>query len=226
MIRAVLFDLDDTLYPEAEFYRSGFAVVADELERRGYGPAAATGALLESIHFHQSRERVFDAAAARLGFPAAWVPQLVALFRGHSPRIALPEASARVLARLRPRYRLGIVTDGHAEVQRRKIDALGVAPLVDAIVVADDLGREHWKPDPLPLLTCCRALNVEPSESVFLGDNPHRDMQGARRAGIAGIRLRQGFFCGQDGEEWDTPWGEIRDLEELETMLDRMAANV
>jgi putative hydrolase of the HAD superfamily len=226
MIRAVLFDLDDTLYPEAEFYRSGFAVAAEELQRRGCGPAAAIRAVLEAIHFQQSRQGVFDAAAARLGFPAAWVPQLIALFHEHSPRIDLPAESARMLARLRPRYRLGIVTDGHAEVQRKKIRALGVASLVDAVVVADDLGREHWKPDPLAFLACCRALNVDPGQSVFVGDNPQRDMLGARRAGIRGIRLRQGFFRDHDDAAWETPWGEIRGLEELETMLDRIAENV
>jgi putative hydrolase of the HAD superfamily len=226
MTHAVLFDLDDTLYPEADFYRSGFAVAAGELERRGFGPAAATRAVLESIHFQQSRQGVFDAAAARLGFPAAWVPQLVDLFHEHSPCIRLPAASARVLARLRPWYRLGIVTDGHAEVQRKKIRALGVAPLVDAIVVADDLGREHWKPDPLPLLTCCRALDADPREAVFVGDNPPRDMLGARRAGMPGIRLRQGFFRDHDDAAWEKPWGEICGLEELEALLDRIAENV
>ncbi len=221
MIRAVLFDLDDTLYPEGEFYRSGFAWVAEELERRGIGPATSTREVMESIHFNESRDGVFDKVAARIGFPADWVPELVGLFHKHRPRVSLPEKSKQLLARLRPQYRLGIVTDGHAAVQRRKIESLGVEPLVDAIVVADDLGREHWKPHPLPLLTCCKMLGVDAAESVFVGDNPERDMQCARNAGAVGVRLRSGdgYFNDNDEPASAAAAFEIGDVCELENVL-------
>jgi putative hydrolase of the HAD superfamily len=221
MIRAVLFDLDDTLYPEREYFESGFAVVAERLEERGAGEAGAIGRLLEAIHFEEGREGVFDKAAARLGYPREWVPELVALFRDHTPRISLPAESAEVLRCLRLQYRLGIVTDGHASVQHGKIEALGLRPLVDAIIVTDELGRRHWKPHPLPFLTCCRALHVQPDQAIFVGDHPQRDIGGAHGAGLRAVRLRRkdGYFRNQADAAGEQAECDIEQLERLPTAL-------
>lgn len=221
MIEAILFDLDDTLYPEADFVRGGFAVVAEELQRRGAGPAERTIELLESIHFGEGREGVLDKAANRLRFSADWVPELVEMFRAHEPQIALPDETAAALETLHQRYKLGIVTDGHADVQRRKLTALGLAGLVDAIVVADDLGREHWKPDPMPLAVCCRGLGVRPTDAVFVGDYPPRDVVAAKRAGMTSVRIRTsgGYFADRDKRGWPQADFEIRELAELESVL-------
>jgi putative hydrolase of the HAD superfamily len=224
MIQAILFDLDDTLYPEADFCRGGFAAVAEELERRGAGPAAAAQELLESIHFREGRENVLDKASARLGFSAGWVPELVGTFRRHEPDLTLPEETAAALDDLHRRYRLGIVTDGHADVQRRKLAALGLAERVDAIMIADDLGREHWKPHPLPLRVCCRGLGVRPTEAVLVGDYPPRDMAAAARAGMASVRIRTpgGYFSKRDKAGWPRADFDIRKLAELEGVLRRI----
>lgn len=224
MIRAVLFDLDDTLYAERDFYRSGFAVVAEELQRREIGCADEMRSCMEFLHLHGGRQRVFNEVANRYGFPQDWVPELVALFHQHRPRLQLPRESAAVLARLRATYRLGIVTDGHAAVQRRKIEVLGLAPMVDAVVVADELGREHWKPDPLPFWKCSDALRVAPSEAAFVGDNPQRDVLGARNAGMLSIRIRRagGYFSDRDQPREEAQCG-ITSLTALEAVLERIA---
>ena len=59
MLKAILFDLDDTLYEERQYFRSGFSVAARELERRGVGKVEETVRLLEHLFLHESRERVF-----------------------------------------------------------------------------------------------------------------------------------------------------------------------
>ena len=223
MIRAVLFDLDDTLYCEGDFVRSGFAAVACELESRGAGKRADLTALLEAIHFTEGRERVLDKLAARVGFPEMWVPELVERYRSHRPCIALAPDAAGTLARLRGRYKLGCVTDGWAATQRRKIEVLRLDALLDAIVVADDHGRPHWKPSPLPFLACCRLLDVAPDECVHVGDDPERDVRGARNAGLVSVRIRreQGYFRDlvPDG---DRPDHEIAALADLEPLLDAL----
>ncbi|NUQ65432.1 MAG: HAD family hydrolase [Pirellulales bacterium] len=223
MLRAILFDLDDTLYCEGDFYRSGFAVVSCELQRRSFGRAEPIRRLLEHLHFHGDRERVFNDAAERIGFPAEWVPELVLLFHRHTPAISLPVESADVLKRLRHSYRLGIVTDGHGDVQRRKLSALGVVPLVDAVVVTDDLGREYWKPHPLPFQRCCERLSVDPSQAIYVGDNPDRDMAGACRAGMSAVRIRRpdGYFRDHPVNDQEMPCCEIRRLADLEIELSR-----
>lgn len=225
MIRAVLFDLDDTLYPEIDYYRQGFAAVAEELARRGIGSAELTVATLERLHF-ADREAVLDRASDVLGFPRDWVPDLLDRFRGCEFRLRLPPETDALLHELCPFYRLGIVTDGHAEVQERKLAALGLIGRVDTVVICDRLGRRHWKPDPQPFHTACRNLKVRPHEAIFVGDHPQRDIFGAIRAGLGAVRIRspRGWFRDRPHLPEAQPWAEIECLSRLPEVL-RSAIN-
>jgi putative hydrolase of the HAD superfamily len=222
MLRAILFDLDDTLYEERQFFRSGFSWVARMLEERGRGAHEQTLALLEQWHHGESREGVFQKLAARLDFPEAWIPELVLAFRSHEPVISLAPDAADVLPRLRDRYRLGCITDGWAAVQRRKLAALGVTPLLDAVVVADDFGRDRWKPHPFPFQRCCELLAVDPADALFVGDNPFRDLPGALRAGLRTARIRRdgAYFAAAEAETARLVADlDVRDLFELQCRL-------
>jgi putative hydrolase of the HAD superfamily len=223
MIRAVLFDLDDTLYSEGDFFRSGFAAVASNLERRGVGSATELCSILESIHFSEGRDRVLNKLASRLDFPEQWVPELVDIFRSHTPVITLAPDVLSTFERLRGRYKLGCITNGFAAMQRRKIKVLGLDLVLDAIVVADDYGRACWKPSVVPFVSCCQMLAVKPMEAVFVGDNPEADMRGARNAGLLSVRIRreQGYFRDFPCEQ-DRPDFEIVSFDELEGLLNEL----
>jgi len=226
-IKAVIFDLDDTLYEERQYFRSGFAVVAQTLEQRGFGSGGRIALLLDNFHHAEGRQEVFQKLAVRLGFPENWVPELVELFRSHQPAIELAAEVRELLVRLRDVYqlRLGCVTDGWLAVQRRKVDALNVEPLLDVLVIADELGRNFWKPHPHPFHTCCTRLGVEPEEAVFVGDNPERDILGARRAGLATVRLRRpgAYFEAMETVNAEArPDFEISRLTELERLFGRL----
>ncbi len=222
MIKAILFDLDDTLYLEGQFFRSGFAAVALKLESEGVGTAGEIFKVFESIHFLEGREQVFDKAATRIPFPADWVPELVELFRAHDPDINPAPEVVDSLRRLRSKYKLGLVTDGFSQVQRRKIAALGIEKSLDAIVIADDFGREHWKPSPFPILTCCERLGSSPWEAVFVGDNPERDIAGALNAGAIPVRIhRPGSYFYDPSKIENASHPNIASLLELETLLAR-----
>ena len=220
-VKAVIFDLDDTLYVEGDFFRSGFSAVGTELEKRGVGRRSEIASMLIEIHFNEGREGVFQKAAARIPFPAEWISDLVTLFRSHEPNIKLAPDVCRLLRLFRAEYRLGCVTDGWAEVQRRKLSALGMEAFFDALVIADDFGRAFWKPDPLPFKTCCKLLEVSASEAVFVGDNPERDMKGARNAGIRSIRVRRqdSYFYAIDCTPPDLADLEIQHIAELQAAL-------
>lgn len=221
MIRAVLFDLDDTLYPEIEFIRGGFRLVAEFLAARGLGSPEETAAIFEDFHWRGNRDRVFQQAAAQVGYPEAWIPELVWVYRRYQPQLVLPEETRRVLHALCGHNRLGVITDGHREVQWRKVRSLGIEQLVDVIVTTDDFGRRRWKPDPQPFLTACRALRVQPPECVFVGDHPIRDIHGAARLGMKTIRIRRGdgYFANSQNQEPFLPDAEILCLNELPDRL-------
>jgi putative hydrolase of the HAD superfamily len=222
MVTAVIFDLDDTLYAEGDFFRSGFAVVAQELERRGAGRSADIALLLEHFHFAESRTGVFQKLAGRLGFPEHWIPDLVTRFRAHDPHISLAPDALAILPELRSRYRLGCITDGWAAVQRRKLEALRAEPYFDAVMVTDELGYEFWKPHARGFDELRSALGSQPDATVVVGDNPERDMAGARNAGLRSIRLRRhgGYFADKEfGRSECQADFEISDLKALPDLL-------
>ncbi len=192
-LSAVLLDLDDTLYPERDFARGGFraaaAVLAERLQR-------SSDKLFESLW--QSFERgvrgsIFDTVLAELNVPHddALIAELVRAYRSHDPQLTLFEDADRLIEVLCPRYGLGLLTDGPADVQRRKVKALGLQSRVEAIVYSDDFGREHWKPSPIPYLELLRKMHVDPSHAVYVGDNPKKDFIGARRLGLQTVRIRR-----------------------------------
>jgi len=220
-VEAVLFDLDDTLYVEAEFFRSGFAAIARTLAAQGLGEADSLAAQIYEIHWNEDRERVLNVAAERMGFSSELIPQLVREFRAHTPQITLVAEVRALLAELRAEYALGCVSDGHTAVQRGKLAALGIEPLLDAIVVSDELGRECWKPDPRPFWECCRRLNANPQQCVFVGDNPPRDVRGARAAGLISVWLRrpEGYYSRVQTAPADKPHFEIHSLAEIPGLL-------
>ena len=84
--------------------------------------------------------------------------------------------------------RLGMVTNGHAETQRRKIDRFGLAGYFDAIVIEGEFGV--GKPDPQVFMHALSLLDARPSEAWMVGDNLETDVGAAQSLGIYGIWVR------------------------------------
>ena len=230
-LSAVLLDLDDTLYPERDFVRGGFqaaaaALVADASRIRTTPDAPATFELLWQQFQRGVRGSVFDAVLSQLNIPRdpTLIDELVRAYRSHEPQLTLFLDADRVLKILAPRYGLGILTDGPADVQRRKVKALDLQHRVESIVYSDDFGREQWKPSPIPYLELLRRLHVEPSHAVYVGDNPKKDFVGARRLGLQTVRVRRpntehAHVEPQPGYEAD------HEITSLDALPDWLAAN-
>ena len=186
--RAIIFDLDDTLYPIRRFVLSGFAAVARHLEHTsGLDPHEVFRVLTSALRLERGHE--LQICQKRFGLAPGVIPGLVDVIRAHSPNLRLPRDSRHVLERLRHSWRVGIVTNGMSNVQARKVQALGLDDLVDTIVYATDLGP--GKPDPEPFLDAARRLNVLVSRSVFVGDDARCDIAGAMRVGMRTIYMQR-----------------------------------
>ena len=86
------------------------------------------------------------------------------------------------LSRLSGRVRLALLTNGAPDLQRRKIDASGLADRFDAIVISGEFG--HGKPDPAIFRHTLAQLDVPASRALMIGDSLERDVAGARAAGM------------------------------------------
>lgn len=196
MARALIIDLDDTLYDERSYVLSGFRAVAGEIAQR-FPPVAAEGLfaeMLAELDAH-GRGRVFDRVLAHAGLGAdpELVASLVAAYRGHRPQIALWPGVAHALKDLARDHRLAVITDGLPLMQRRKAEALGVASLVEEVLYCWE--HEAPKPDPACYVEALRRLDASPAETVVIGDNPGHDMAAARAVGCRSIRVLTGRFA-------------------------------
>jgi FMN phosphatase YigB (HAD superfamily) len=188
----VLFDLDDTLCDYAGA-RVGRLRIAFELAEQQSGErltAPLDEIVQESIRIQPHGVDHFPAMLARYGIddPAA-VDAAIAWFVGHrfhGLRL-FPDAieTLEVVRSAKPGRRLGLITNGPAEVQTAKIELLGLLPYVDFALISGVFG--FWKPDRQIFEEALTLGEALPSESVMIGDSPEHDMAGAEAAGISTI---------------------------------------
>ena len=83
---------------------------------------------------------------------------------------------------------VGVLTNGPEERQRAKVESLGLADRVDAVVYAGDLPRR--KPHAEPFERLGAALSVDPREMLYVGNSLAYDVAGAHNAGLRSAWLR------------------------------------
>lgn len=189
--RAILFDLDNTLYSERRFILSGFSAVARAVRDREGVPACEVYRVLVRALRAGRRGTAFQELCTTFGFDRAQITGWVEIVRTHAPRLRARRHTRALLADLRDRWRLGLVTNGLPEVQRRKIDSLRLRPFFDHIGLAGMPGQ-GGKPSPTPFMDACRVLGVSPDRAVHVGDDVETDVRGAKGAGIKTIWLANG----------------------------------
>lgn len=92
---------------------------------------------------------------------------------------------------LKPRFSLGLITNGPSKFQRKKIDHLGIAQFFDGIIISGEFG-EH-KPSPSIFEFAVKSLSSTIEHSVHIGDRPDSDIDGAQSIGITGILVRKNY---------------------------------
>lgn len=188
---AVIFDLDDTLYPYRAFVGSGFRAVAKAVEGLyAVDAGVVLGQLRRArVDGHRGRELQQLCLAHRL--PATALPALHRVMVEHRPSLRLPATSRAVLDVLRRRWRIGVLTNGSPSVQAAKVAALGVGPLVDTVVFACEHGTGQGKPAVEGFVEVLARLDVTPARAVFVGNDPATDVAGASAAGLQAIHVRR-----------------------------------
>jgi HAD superfamily hydrolase (TIGR01549 family) len=200
--RAILFDLDDTLWPIAP------VIAAAELRLFGWLQANAPGVaerfsidrlrqrrmqlLALQPHYQRDlgalRRAVLHAAFAEAGEDGAKVEAAMVEFFAARNRVTpyddvLPGLQA--LRQLPHGLLLGSVSNGNADLQ-----AIGMAHHFQVSLAAASFGVA--KPQPAIFLAACAALGVAPHEAVYVGDDILLDVRGAQQAGLQAVWLRRG----------------------------------
>lgn len=208
-LRAVLFDLDDTLHDDTRAFQSAADEVAREVAaEHGVDALRLKAAYIEEAEGFWKRltaEQVQEALVNRLSSLRArlWGSALAAVGLD-DPRVA--ETSAVNYNLYRKKYfalfpgaldllkmlrgagkKLGMITNGVSETHREKIALLEISEFFDAIFLADETGMV--KPDPRLFAHACERLGTEPAAAAMVGDRYERDIAGALEAGLYAIWL-------------------------------------
>jgi putative hydrolase of the HAD superfamily len=178
------------LYDENQFVRSGFRAVSN-LMAKEYGINKQTlNHLLLNIFLKEGRERVFDKALKDLTiYRKEIVMEMVETYRSHFPNIRLYSDALEVLCETSRRYLTALITDGNREVQENKVRALGIRDHFKVITYAIEFGGKNNSGS---FLATLERLNVEPSESMYIDDDPLKALATAKRLGIHTVRILKG----------------------------------
>ena len=189
----LIFDLDDTLYPEISYVHSGFRAVANAMNRlHGWDEAESFGHMAKALKEH-GRGYIFDCLLASHGiFSRKSVHECVALYRHHQPEIKLAQESVDFLNSwpIRP-Y---LVTDGHKVVQANKIQALGLWHRFKRVLITHRHGLRHAKPSPYCFNVIRRLERCAWTDLVYVGDNPAKDFVSLNALGCKTIRVLTGEY--------------------------------
>ncbi len=225
-ITVIAFDLDDTLWPCLPVIRHAEDTLYRWLQQHYpritdcHDPADLVS-LRQEFSRREARYRIDMTALRRefLGFLAERhdypVTELVDaafdVFFEARQQVEFYDDVLPSLERLNGRYRLGAISNGNASVEH-----VGLAHLFEHSLGASE--AQAAKPDPQIYRHFAERIGAEPAAILYVGDHPHYDVAGSLEAGYQAVWVNREDAAWP--EELQPPRYEVRDLLELETLLE------
>ena len=224
MIRAIVFDLDNTLTDFMRMKEAAVEAAIDGMLDAGLRmERAEVLRRVQAIYAERGLEfqQVFDELLEReLGEvdPKILASGIVAYRRARASELVLyPHVQMTLLELAKRGIRLGVVSDAPRFQVWLRLCSLGLQHLFDAVVTFDDTNER--KPAAAPFREVLRRLGVPASESLMIGDWAERDVVGAKGLGMTTVFARYGdtFDTKESGADHD-----VNDIHELVGIVDRL----
>lgn len=208
-IKAVLFDLDETLVDDFVGLESAHRAVASRLGGfiRGHGVEVSEDEIFSKVtklddKMNLKRKYIrndwWPLLLAELGveleMSISVLEELTLLYWKTFAENTEPYPDAvQTLDYLKKKcYKLGIITDtdGTEGIKRMRLDKLEIVKGFDVVVISGE-DTPRTKPDPGPFKLAAEMLGVKPSECVFVGDKPFTDIDGGNAASMKTVLLKR-----------------------------------
>jgi len=225
VIRAIIFDLDNTL---TDFMRMKEAAIDSGIDGMLDAGLATSREVLreriwevyrrEGIEYQQVFDRVLEAEGAI--DPKILAAAIVAYRRARASTLVLyPHVQYTLLELVKRGLSLAVVSDAPRAQAWLRLASLQMHNLFDHVVTFEDTGKR--KPSPEPFQKALDLLGVTPREALMVGDWAERDMVGAAQLGIRTVFARYGDTFGTQESGADF---ELADILELLAIVDRLNA--
>ncbi|MCT7519785.1 HAD family hydrolase [Aliarcobacter cryaerophilus] len=190
MVKAVIFDLDNTLYDENLYFKSvfnkflkihniDFKLFENNFDDkfRLYSKDIFTD-ILKKINFYSKENQ----------------NQLFELYKSIDCNLKLYDEAYELINYLNNKsINIAIITNGVLEAQKNKVRVLDLEKITNKIVYAREFGKEFEKPHEKPYIQTLKLLSVKKEDVVFIGDHPYTDIIGATKVGIKALRFMNGY---------------------------------
>lgn len=226
-MKAVFFDIDDTLYDSTELaYRARLNAINAMID--------AGLPVKDPQKVYKVLEKVIDKYGSNYpehynillrDLDVPWDPEIIAagVAAYHDTKLSylrpFPETIPVLLELREEGYALGVISDGRVVKQWEKLIRLGLHHFFNVVVISETSGQQ--KPDPRLFEDALAQVGCKASDALMVGDRLDKDISGAKAAGMKTVWLRKGKF-GRIRISRIRANKEIRSLIELPSVLKNM----
>lgn len=161
--KIVAFDLDDTLFYEADYLKSAYREIARILD------ADNDALFTEMCSLYNEQKNVFEYLIKK--FKKYSIEDLLTIYRNHQPNITLNKGADVLFGYLKEKgYKIGLITDGRSVTQRNKLKALNIEEEFYKIIISEEFGSTKLSSKNFEVF---REHTV--SEYFYIADNTAKD---------------------------------------------------
>jgi len=197
MIKAILFDLDNTL---VDFHKmkddaiqaaikamidAGLRLTPEETEDKIHEIYR-----VEGIEFQEVFDQFLKSELGTIDYKIL-AAGIVAYRKAREAALMLyPHVNLTLMELMKKGYKLAVISDAPRKQAWLRLCYLNLHHIFDQVITYEDTGFR--KPEPEPFELAMKLLEVKPEETMMVGDWPERDMKGASNLGIKTVYARYG----------------------------------
>ena len=202
LIKAIFFDLDDTLYDRSQFEINAYKFIDQKLCKKydlKKGVIYKNLIKIKNLHNYNYRklfEDTFEKIKVDPKKKKIFERNCLKYYREFVPsKLKLYPNTINVLKKInKENYFVGIITNGRVKKQKAKMKILNIEKYFNLIVYARNFGKKKEKPNPHSFNFVSQKLKIKPDEIIYIGDNPKTDYIGAKNAKVNFLRIKLGEY--------------------------------
>jgi len=210
MPSTIIFDLDNTLLDFWRFKRESAIAAAKAMRKHGW-KLSEKETVKRIFAIYHTKGIEYQKTFAKLvygqgykGNEAERIQQaaILAYSRKKMGSLKAYPGIKQALSKLKKRgYKMAVLSDAPRNKAWQRLILTGLDKYFVKVGTFHDTGKQ--KPDKAPFLAMCKKLKAKPKECIFVGDNPERDIAGAKAVGMRTIWAKYGHVIGKKGYKAD-----------------------